>query len=262
MPIEQELDAIAPIERVESVDSTSLLARRRVQAGEIGDTARFIVARSQTGGIGRFGRPWASPEGGLWCTLAWPLKRDPARAIDGLGLRVGAAMVRAIEHVISAHGHGERVMLKWPNDAMLGGKKVGGVLCETIDRDGLTFVLAGVGVNANFPRTSLPRELQSKATTLLGELGAPINLERLTQEMRRRLCEAVSGEGLPAGTLADVRNHLHGVGSSATITLPDRRSVQGVIEGLTDDGRLRMRTPTGEFIAPSGAELAVGGVRA
>ena len=259
MTIQQELDTLAPIERLASVDSTQVLARRKVQSGEIGDHARFIVADIQTGGVGRFGRTIVSPKGGLWCTLVWPMTREPARVIHGLGLRVGVALIRAVEHVLSAHGHGERVMLKWPNDAILNGRKIGGVLCETMSREGRTYAIVGVGVNANFSVDALPAELRSIATTLADETGANVNLERLTQEVRRRLCEALSGEGLPLATLVDVREHLYGVGHNATITLPDRTTVTGVVDGLTDEGRLRMRTNTGEYVAPLGAEIVVGG---
>ncbi|RMD62267.1 MAG: bifunctional biotin--[acetyl-CoA-carboxylase] synthetase/biotin operon repressor, partial [Planctomycetota bacterium] len=121
---DEQLDLLIPIQTYEELDSTSLEARRDVESGELGDQARLYVAKRQTRGLGRFRRSWASPAGGLWCTLAWPVNLEPRLVLEGLGLRVGVAVVHTVEHTLAAHGVGAPVQLKWPNDVMVKGRKI------------------------------------------------------------------------------------------------------------------------------------------
>lgn len=252
----KDIDAEIPIERYEEIDSTTSAARRAVESGELGDHARLFVAARQTAGRGRHGRSWESPEGGLWCTLAWPIELDPARVLDGLGLRVGMASVHAIEHTLAAHGHGEDVTLKWPNDIYVGGRKVAGVLCEIIKPDGKTYALIGVGVNGNFSTTELSEDIRQHASTLSDILGRPVNLDRLLEDLRRRLRDATMTEGVCSGLMNDVRAHLHGVGDGVVVTFPNKQTHRGRLLGINDDGRIRIDTVEGEVVVPFGAEMA------
>ncbi len=253
-----DLDSLVPVDRYECVASTQALAREAVENGSLGDQARVFLADEQTGGAGRFGRRWYSPKGGLWCTVAWPMNLDVARVRAGLGLRVGLGVIRALEHMFAAHGHGEQVTLKWPNDILIGGKKVAGVLCELLERDGKWFALVGIGVNGNFPVGVLPAEIAAVSTTLLDEIGREANLDRLLEDIRARMVDALMTEGLPEKTLALLRMHLHGVGKHQTITLPDGSTQSGEFLGIDVDGSLRLRRAGGEFTAPPGAELLPG----
>jgi biotin-(acetyl-CoA carboxylase) ligase len=88
----------------DSLESTSLHARRLVEAEGAGLIARLVVAGTQTGGIGRFRRRWASPRGGLWCTLVWPLAPDGGAVLDGLGVRIGVACLEAVDGAIERAG--------------------------------------------------------------------------------------------------------------------------------------------------------------
>jgi len=251
----RDIDVLVPIERYDEVESTSRLARQAVESGELGDQARLFVASRQTAGVGRFGRRWESPAGGLWCTLAWPVNLSPRRVLDGLGLRIGMACVHTVEQTLGAHGHGEGVTLKWPNDVFVKGKKVLGVLTEVIERRGKTYALVGVGVNGNFPVADLPAELQDAATTLMDIVHGRVNLDRVLEGLRMRLCEALMTEGVSPQLLIDLRSHLHGVGRQVTITLPDKTKKTGELLGVGDDGRLRLRIGDEEYAAPSSAEL-------
>jgi len=252
-----DLDVQIPIERLDDVDSTNRYARRAIEAGEVGDHPRMIVATRQTSGQGRFGRPWSSPEGGLWCTLIWPITLDPQRVIEGLALRVGLACAHAVEHVLAAHGHGDDVELKWPNDVLIEGRKVLGVLIEIVERSGRPYALVGVGVNADFPGRDLPDELQGSSTTLRDVIGGPVNLERLVRDLRVRLRDALMEEGLSEEQLNDVRNHLAGVGHHAEVTLGSGARKSGELLGVDDRGRLRLRTGEGEYTAPAGAAIMI-----
>lgn len=252
----QDIDAQIPIERYDEVDSTNRLARRAIESDELGDRPTMFVASRQTAGAGRFGRAWESPPGGLWCTLAWPVDLSPRRVLDGLGLRIGLACAHAIEHTLAIHGHDANVQLKWPNDVLINGKKVLGVLCEVIEHREKKYVLAGVGVNANFSADDLPEEIRPYATTLQDAIHGRVQLERLLRDLRQRLRDALMEQGLPAETLRKIRERLAGVGEPATITLPDGSKESGTLTGLTDDGRLTLATDEGDYTAPMGAELA------
>lgn len=254
----QDLDSLVPVERHGTVESTQSLARRAVEDGSLGEQARLFCCEEQSGGIGRFGRRWHSPRGGLWCTLAWPVNLDIERVRAGLGLRVGLGVIRALEHVLGAHGHGERVMFKWPNDILLGGKKIAGSLCELLERDGKWYALVGIGVNVNFPVSDLPEDVAALSTTLADEIDREANMSRLLDDIRARVVDALMTEGLPEKTLALLRLHLHGVGKHQTITMPDGTTRSGELIGLDDDGGLRLRAEGSEFVAPAGAEVMAG----
>ena len=86
------------IEQLDVVDSTSVHARRLIDAGAFGKAPRLFVALEQTGGVGRFGRAWASPLGGVWLTLGWPVTELAPAVLDGLGLRIGLALLHAVDN--------------------------------------------------------------------------------------------------------------------------------------------------------------------
>jgi BirA family biotin operon repressor/biotin-[acetyl-CoA-carboxylase] ligase len=253
-----DYDLLAPIDRLDEVDSTQKHARRAVEAGHCADRGRIFVAARQTGGVGRFGRAWSSPPGGVWATLAWPLGPESARIIDGLGLRCGLAAARAVEKVLADHGRADIVRLKWPNDVLVDGKKIAGVLCEVMHRNGMAYALVGVGVNGNYGASELPGAVAALATTLRDQIGREAHLGRFVQDLRDRLCEALSTHGLPQKWRVEIDERLAGVGEPARIRQADGATRDGVLLGLTPDGRPRLRTADGEWIAPPGAELASG----
>jgi len=195
--------------RLDSTDSTSALARRRIAAGDLSGHGAVFVAATQTNGVGRLGRAWASPRGGLWCTLAQPI--DPA-AVEGLGLRVGEAMCAAIQTALVRAGSAARVVMKQPNDALIEGRKVAGVLTEILaptrpERpvSGTKWALVGVGINANFAYSDLPEPLRATATTLrdclrIERIQRDIDLEALLADLTERLTAAITAPANPAGS--------------------------------------------------------------
>ena len=241
------------LHRFEEIDSTSLHARREAVIGT--PSPRVYVAARQTGGVGRFRRAWSSPEGGLWMTLSCPMA--PAAA-DGLGLRVGLACCEAIEAALARAGRAHTVALKWPNDVMLGGRKVCGVLCEIVPTPAGGVALIGVGVNANFNVEALPEGLRARAGTLLDLAGAHTDLDALREDLTDRLLAALGERGVSAALVAAARARLFGVGEKATITVAGGARVEGALLGLTDDGRPTLRTAEGVWEAPAGSEILLG----
>ncbi len=150
------------------VDSTNSLARALAEAGA--PSGALVAAEIQTGGRGRLGRPWVSPPGGIWLSLLLRPPLTPAAA----PLQTLLAAV-ALREVLQ-EGEGLQAAIKWPNDVLCRGKKVAGILTEMKAKGGeLEYLVAGVGINANFPGTLLPPHLREKGGTLMDLLGRPLD---------------------------------------------------------------------------------------
>ncbi len=249
-------DEPIPIERFDEAQSTSLLARQAALTGRLEGRPRLFIARQQTAGVGRFGRNWASPAGGLWFTLAWPIRSDAGHFLDGLGLRLGVACAQAIERTLFAHSVNKPVQLKWPNDVLIDGKKVAGLLTEVIGAAHSRCALIGVGVNGDFPISQLPYQLHSSATTLREEIAGQFDLDDLFNDLCNRLRRALEQEGLTPDILVKARRRLFGIGKPATITLATGQTATGVINHLDDRGQLVLDTDDGPWTVPAGAEIA------
>lgn len=179
----------------ESVGSTNDVADRLAAAGAPHGTV--VVAASQERGRGRMGREWFSPPGaGLYVSVVLrpsSLGFDDVAASGLQGvtlaasvtLTAGVALAEAVREV-----SGLPVEIKWPNDLVIGGRKLCGILAEaTAGPDGLDHVVLGFGINVRHAR--LPGELARRATSLEDESGRPVDEHALLAEALTRL-----GEGL------------------------------------------------------------------
>ncbi|MBL8991587.1 MAG: biotin--[acetyl-CoA-carboxylase] ligase [Phycisphaerae bacterium] len=242
----------------DSLDSTSLHARRLVEsdAKSLDGGPLLIVARSQTAGIGRLGRTWASPVGGLWCTLVARLDRPPHPA---LGVRAGLAVLAATREALGRQA--DRFRLKWPNDLMLDDRKFGGVLVEVVtpprsaaDGPPGRAALIGVGLNANADPATLPEDVRSTAATLRAVGLPPIDLDALTRAVAARLAEALTVDVLTGPDLHEANRSLWGVGRDAEWAVAGGSRIRGVLQGLDDHGRAVIRDAHGRQSAVSSAE--------
>lgn len=201
---------VATAEFHDRTDSTSDRAAALVRAGR--PLPLVVVADRQTAGRGRRGRRWASDSpSGLWFTVAhaFPASRptpprtrrhgEPPEGPRGpsgawtLPLRIGLAAARAVESAAP----GIRVQVKWPNDLLVGGRKLGGVLCE---RAGGA-VLVGVGLNLNHPADELPTGPGLRATSIAAETGRSVRRGRVLEAVWAAMEVVWSG---PARTLPPV----------------------------------------------------------
>lgn len=240
-------------------ESTQSLARAWV-AGEEGCEREpvLFVADEQTGGVGRFARAWASPIGGLWCTLAWPLDKA---VLDGLGLRLGVACTEFVASLLHP-AHAERVRMKWPNDVLIDGRKVLGVLAEyvpgAVGRNGEKegWLMVGVGLNANFPDEPLPPPVRDTATTLQSAAGLTIDLAGAALLLAGALADAIP-PGADAGrTVERARVLLHGIGEHARVTLPGGEKIDATLIGLDAAGDAVVETDGSRWVLPGGAVIA------
>ncbi len=155
------------VECLDVVDSTNSYAKKLAEQGELEGT--LVVAERQTAGRGRRGRHWESPEGvNVFMTLILRPELHPSR-ISGMTLLAALALAKAIKEMFSVD-----VAIKWPNDVIVAGKKVCGILTEMSSEENFVhYAVVGMGINVN--QQSFPEELQEKATSLFLETGEKIH---------------------------------------------------------------------------------------
>ncbi len=254
--------AAIEVYRFDSLDSTSLHARREVESGSASIlTPRLYVSKTQTSGRGQRGRPWASPIGGLWCTflVPWtsPWTRGDLRgnSIGTLGVRTGLACVSAVYDILRGDRASVSISLKLPNDVLVHSKKIAGILTEMVSvpqsdssspaAGPRTFVLIGVGINANFMPNDLPPAIAPDATTLRAVSGREIDLQRLQNTLVHMMLPALDTRLLEPSELVAVRACLHARGRPARVVTPAGLLVEGKLEGVDSSGAVIVSTPTG-----------------
>jgi BirA family biotin operon repressor/biotin-[acetyl-CoA-carboxylase] ligase len=163
--------------RREEVTSTNDVAKALGKEGE--PEGLVVVARKQSAGRGRMGRTWSSPLGGLYFSVLLR-PRIKADAVLRMTVLSCVPVAMAIEEVT-----GIRPELKWPNDVLVQGKKIGGILVEGVSRGKeLDFVVLGVGLNLNSSDEALDAP---EATTLSAVLGKEIVEEELLTSLLHHL---------------------------------------------------------------------------
>ncbi len=155
------------------VPSTNVLARELALAGA--PDGALVVAEEQTGGRGRLGRGWFSPAGkGIWCSLILYPPVNPAAA-PPLTMLTAVAVARAVRLVVDLTPG-----IKWPNDLLLGGKKICGILTEmSAEMERINYLIIGTGVNVNID--NFPGEIANTATSLKACAGRTVSRVELLQ---------------------------------------------------------------------------------
>ncbi|UCF79599.1 MAG: biotin--[acetyl-CoA-carboxylase] ligase [Candidatus Eiseniibacteriota bacterium] len=171
----------ARIISVRSVSSTNDLARQEAEKGAAEGTV--VVAEEQTFGRGRLSRGWYSPPGlGIWMSVVLRPTLSP-EAAPALTFCASLAVARAVKAA-----HGLDVTLKWPNDVLVKGKKLCGILTEMkATRRSVEFVVCGIGMNVNHTLEDFPAELRRSATSVLIASGRKADRVALFAEVVRQL---------------------------------------------------------------------------
>jgi len=220
-----------------SLSSTNDIAKREAKKGAREGTV--ILAEEQTAGRGRLKRAWLSPKGSI--ALSIILHPTPTQ-LPYLIMVASLAVARCIEKV-----GGLETQIKWPNDVLIKGKKVCGILIESDVRgSAVDYAVIGIGINVNLKPTDFP-EIAATATSLAQELGREIS----RREMIR--CLLVEAENLylalPEGdtVFREWRDRLVTLGKEVEL-ISGKTSYQGVAESVASDGSLLLRQPDGNLI--------------
>lgn len=239
-----ELGRILPVRGIEwtvhafgSVGSTNDVAVNLARSGAPEGT--LVVASVQTAGRGRRGEPWESPEGGLWMSFVLRPRLEASRR-PGISLVSATAVARAL-HAIS----GLPVRLKWPNDVLVGGRKIGGVMVESAG-DAL---VVGMGVNVNIPPDDLPRPRWYEATSLLRETGRLWDRAelagRIVDAFESRY-EAYTGAG--RDRVLDEWRRLSLILNEIVSVAGGGLTFDGTVVGIDEDAAVIVRLPDGRQV--------------
>ena len=223
--------------KLDEIDSTNTEARRRFDAGERGPL--WITAAHQTVGKGRSGRVWTSETGNLYATLLFQPQMPPSTA--SLFSFVACLAVAELFETCGAFAQ-----VKWPNDALINGKKCAGVLLEGSGQGGaLDWMAIGCGVNLTHHPTPDPAAIHPP-TSLLAETGTLVS----TDDALTHLAFSVAkwGRVLEESGFAPIREAW--ISRAAKLgerieARTARESVPGVFEDVDETGALVLRTPTG-----------------
>jgi BirA family biotin operon repressor/biotin-[acetyl-CoA-carboxylase] ligase len=237
----------------DTTDSTNDQARRlaALHPGEV----LLVTAAEQTAGRGRRGRVWHSPRGGAWITMVRPLSGPPA-ASAGASLAAALGVHQAIVRVLPEVA--PRLRIKWPNDLLLDGLKVVGILCEQFPAaTGAPPVLVvGVGVNVDLDLDPVAGELRHPATTLSMAVRRAVAVDDCIDALATELDEALTvfeATGLDEAMMTKLRERLADVGEVRTWNSASG-TLTGRIVGLDDAGQLLLEGPAG-VVACNAGEL-------
>lgn len=231
----------------ESLDSTNAEARRRAEAGEGGPL--WITAAVQTYARGRRGRTWVTEAGNLAATLLTTTTRP---AYEAAQLSFVAAL--AVADLVRAYVPPQMVKLKWPNDAMINGLKVSGILIESgTFAPGRLWLAIGIGVNL----AHAPEKTERPSTAIGDFMTRPAPTPGEAAELLSAAFAkwaAVWEEGGFEPIRAAWTEQAQGIGELCMARL-DQETLVGVAEGLEADGSLRLRLPEGEVRVISAGDV-------
>lgn len=136
-----------------------------------------IIAEKQKKGIGRFGREWISPKGGVYVSVILKPKISPIDA-SKMTLIAGIVVAKVIRKL------GLDAKLKWPNDILIHRKKVGGILTSISTKEyKIDYIIVGIGINANVDISTFPKEVQKSVTSLKEELKREVSTEKIIEDI-------------------------------------------------------------------------------
>lgn len=221
--------------------STNADAFRLAEEGAVEGTV--VISDAQSGGKGRMGRVWTSPPGiNLYCSIVLRPSVMPYQAPQ-LTFLSAVAVARAIELTTSL-----KPEIKWPNDVLIRGSKVAGLLNEmSAETDGINFVILGVGVNLNMSASQFPADLRTPATSLLLEQGKPVSRAMFAANMLNEL-DRLYGEFLQHG-FGPVREEWHkrcnANGREVCVSDGGADTIRGMYNGIDGDGAMLVLLPDG-----------------
>ena len=234
------------IKYVNSTDSTNNECKRLEDKTD----GTLVIADAQTAGKGRLGRVWESPHGsGIWMSIL--LKPDVSlESVSQITLVTGMAVCRAV---------GIDAMIKWPNDVVIDGKKICGILTEmSAEIERINYVICGIGINVNTP--SFPEELQDKATSLFVETAKKHEREKIAADVLNefeKLYNVFTEKGF--SFLADEYRKMCVTLNKDVRVIYRNNELTGKAVDIDDSGNLIVETENGQITVHSG-EVSVRGI--
>jgi BirA family biotin operon repressor/biotin-[acetyl-CoA-carboxylase] ligase len=239
----------------ETLPSTNEALLERAQRGATPGLA--IAAESQSAGRGRRGRSFDSRAGlGLWTSVLLRAPEDPSRAAR-ISLIAAIAAARAIER-----STGAAPKLKWPNDVILDGRKVAGILAEARTRGGSMFVVAGFGINVHHRGEDFSPEIRESAGSLEEATGARVDRDRLAAGLFEAIEDLLDADAAGRFDLAEAFRALD-VHADRLVEIREdaqRAGIVGRALGVENDGRLRLGLADGAVRTFQSGDVTLRGI--
>lgn len=241
--------AVLPNLQVEISDhSDSTMKEAKLAVAEGKTTPRLFITETQTGGHGRFGRPFFSPRGqGIYMTMLL----NPNHTFEELPqytLLAAVAVYEAIKELT-----GKEVAIKWVNDIYFEGRKLCGILSEAtsdFESGTISHVSIGMGLNFSTPQEEFPAELQAKATSLFPDGEPSISRNQLIQQIWVRFFDLLAK--LPNMDYLETYRQRSFVLGKQVSFVQQGQTISGIAEAITDEGQLVVRTPEQVYTLNSG----------
>ena len=199
------------------------------------ENGTVVISEKQTKAKGRSGKSWESPLGGVWLSIILKPNVEQSK-FPMITLATGVAVAKTLEKVGV-----ENPEIKWPNDIMINGKKVCGILTEAVAKfNTVENVIIGVGIDANLEASQFPEELQSGTTTLKDELKREGNeniLIKIFLEEFEKISELFNHEGYES-ILKEWRKRSYSIGKIVEVREPFNTYYDGYVVGIDKDGVL------------------------
>lgn len=239
---------------LEETDSTNNVVRRMAEQGAPEGT--LAVAEIQTAGKGRRGRSWSSPKGsGIWHSFLLRPEFAPEHA-SMLTLLAAMAVQKSVKDVT-----GLDCKIKWPNDIVVNGKKICGILTEmSTEEDSIRYVVVGIGINAN--TSDFPEEIRETATSLALELGHPVRRTLLINGVMCAFEEyyRIYRETLDMSRLKEIYDQeLVNVEREVKVLAPCG-DYTGISHGINNQGELIVELSDGTIREVNSGEVSVRGI--
>ena len=215
------------------VSSTNTVARF-LSINDV-ENGTVVISEKQTNARGRSGKSWESPLGGAWLSIILNPNVEHSR-LPLITLATGVAVAKTLEKVGVKDPE-----IKWPNDIMINGKKVCGILTEAIAKfNTIENVIIGVGIDANFNIEDFPEELKDGTTTLSAELKEKVqvaDLIRIFLEEFEDISELFNHEGYEE-ILKEWRKRSYSIGKIVEVREPFNKNYDGYVVGIGKEGAL------------------------
>jgi BirA family biotin operon repressor/biotin-[acetyl-CoA-carboxylase] ligase len=200
-----------------------------------------ILAKTQTAGRGRLERKWLSPKGGVWMSVI--LRPSPQRIIQKITLLSGLSVAETLKRFYHIDAS-----LKWPNDVLVNGRKICGILTEGVFNGEVPlYVVVGIGLNANVDLESIPKGLKNEAVSMKELLQKEVSIIDLVRRLLRTLDEDYEVfKGNDDKRLWDqYRKMCTTIGSEVRVEVGEDEVYEGHAEGISPEGGLVLRTEEG-----------------
>ena len=225
--------------------STNIIAKEKaLNRAEGIDEGTLIITERQSAGKGRLGRNWFSPAGGIWLSIILYPQLSPSY-IPRITLMTAVAVVKAIERCTKI-----KTQVKWPNDILINGKKVCGILTEmSAELDLINWVVVGIGINVNIDHREFPEDIQENTISLKEVSGKEILRVKLVQTFLQefeKYYKKLKRKEFPS-ILREWKLYSHTLRRKITVDMGER-IITGEAVDINEEGTLILKKEDGELV--------------